>query len=140
MNTAGPNEVETAEGLGHHSVVASSTVADERTRVLKHNDTFAVFDHYGDIETGGLGEEGLYHNGTRYLSGMRLEFEGGRQFVLGSTVRDENDQLAVDLTNPDIIRDGRIDVPLGTMHLERRTFLWHSTCYQQFRLRNHGRK
>jgi hypothetical protein len=29
--------------------------------VLKHGHMFAVFDHYGDIKPGGLGEEGLYH-------------------------------------------------------------------------------
>ncbi len=40
--------------------------------MLKHGDTFAVFDHYGDIKPGGLGEEGLYHEGTRYLSCLLL--------------------------------------------------------------------
>jgi hypothetical protein len=40
-------------------ILAASSPADERTRVLKHGDTFAVFDHYGDIKPGGLGEESL---------------------------------------------------------------------------------
>src|ERR1039458_3531774 len=63
-------------------ILAASGVADERTRVLKHGDTFAVFDHYGDIKPGGLGEEGLYHEGTRFLSCLVLELEGGRPFLL----------------------------------------------------------
>ena len=64
----------------HHIVVASS-LADERTRVLKHGDTFAVFDHYGDIKPGGLGEEGLYHEGTRYFILLRARI-GRRPAVL----------------------------------------------------------
>ena len=86
---------------GPYHILAASSLADERTRVLKHGDTFAVFDHYGDIKAGGLGEEGLYHEDTRYLSCLLLELEGSRPFFLSSTVRDENDQLAVNLTNPD---------------------------------------
>ncbi len=92
--------------------------------MLKHGDTFAVFDHYGDIKPGGLGEEGLYHEGTRYLSCLLLELEGSRPFFLGSTIRDENDQLAVALTNPDMLRDGQVRFPLGTLHLAVKKFLW----------------
>src|SRR5215468_8124363 len=98
---------------GHFHILAQSSVADERTRVLKHGDTFAVFDHHGDIKPGGLGQEGVYHEGTRYLSCLLLELEGARPFFLSSTVRDENDQLAVDLTNPDLLRGGEVRVPLG---------------------------
>ena len=58
-------------------ILAASSLADERTRVLKHGDTFAVFDHYGDIKPEGLGEEGLFHDGTRFLSGLLLDLEGG---------------------------------------------------------------
>ena len=43
-----------------HHVLAASAATDDRTRVLKHGDTFAVFDHLGQIKPGGLGEEGLY--------------------------------------------------------------------------------
>jgi hypothetical protein len=35
-------------------VVARSSITDDRSRVLKHGDTFAVFDHAGDVKTGGL--------------------------------------------------------------------------------------
>ncbi len=37
------------------------------TRVLKHGETFGVFDGFGDIAVGRRGQ-GLYHDGTRYLS------------------------------------------------------------------------
>src|SRR5262245_7256453 len=121
-----------------YHILAASSPADERTRVLKHGDTFAVFDHYGDIKPGGLGEEGLYHEGTRFLSCLLLELEGRRPFSLGSTIRDENDQLSVTLTNPDLLRDGQVRLPLGSIHLALKKFLWKGVCYQQLRVKNHA--
>jgi glycogen debranching enzyme len=118
-------------------MIATAGVAD-RTRVLKHGDTFAVFDQCGDITRGGLGEQGLYHHGTRHLSRFELELDGRPPFFLGSTVRDENDQLAVALTNFDVVDDDEVRVPLGTLHLALKTFLWDGTCYQQLRIKNHG--
>ena len=47
------------DSAGPCHILAASSPADERTRILKHGDTFAVFDHYGDIKPGGLGEQGL---------------------------------------------------------------------------------
>jgi glycogen debranching enzyme len=135
-----------------YHILAASSPADERTRVLKHGDTFAVFDHYGDIKPGGLGEEGLYHDGTRHLSCLLLEMEGRRPFFLSSAVRDANDQLAVALTNPDLLHpspdaalapaatgsaDG-VRIALGTLHLSIKKFLWQGACYQQLRIKNHG--
>ncbi|HXQ21400.1 MAG TPA: amylo-alpha-1,6-glucosidase [Candidatus Acidoferrales bacterium] len=119
-------------------ILAASDPADERTRVLKHGDTFAVFDRCGDIKPGGLGEEGLYHDGTRFLSCLLLELEGQRPFFLSSTVREENDQLAVALTNPDLLRDGAVWLPLGTLHFALKRFLWRGACYQQLRVKNHA--
>ena len=121
-----------------HPFLAASSSTDERRRVLKHGDTFAVFDQFGDIKPGGLGEEGIYHHGTRYLSCLLLELDGGRPFFLGSTIRDENDQLAIALTNPDLRFDGKVRFPLGTLHLAMKKFLWQGICYQQLRVKNHG--
>jgi glycogen debranching enzyme len=128
----------TAPPTAAYHILAACGVADERTRVLKHGDTFAVFDCYGDMKPGGLGEEGLYHEGTRFLSCLVLELEGGRPFFLSSTVRDENDQLAVALTNPDLLRDGQVWLPLGTLHLALKKFLWRGVCYQQLQVKNYA--
>src|SRR5262249_14228335 len=118
-----------------YHVLAAVERADDRARVLKHDDTFAVFDHYGDVRPGGLGAQGLYHEGTRYLSCLLLELDRRRPFFLGSTIREENDQLAVALTNPDLVRDGEVAVPLGTLHLRLKTFLWRAACYRQLRVK-----
>jgi glycogen debranching enzyme len=124
--------------LADWHILAATTPADERTRVLKHGDTFAVFDRYGDVRPGGLGEAGLYHEGTRYLSCMLLDLEGNRPFFIGSTVRDQNDQLVVALTNHDLLRDGHNRVPVGTLHLSLKKFLWDGACYQRLRVHNYG--
>ena len=42
-------------------VKATSALADDRTRVLKYGDTFAVLNRYGDIEPLGFGQFGLFH-------------------------------------------------------------------------------
>jgi hypothetical protein len=121
-----------------YQILVADNPADERTRVLKQGDTFAVFDHYGDIKQGGLGEEGLYHEGTRYLSCLLLELEGGRPFFLSSTECDENDQLVVALTNPDLFTDGQVRLNFGTLHLSLKKFLWGGVCYQQIYLKIHA--
>src|SRR6516164_1178015 len=100
-------------------ILATSPQADVHTRVLKSGDTFAVFDHNGDITPTGLGEEGIYHEGTRYLSCLVLGLNGSKPLLLSSTVKEDNVMLAVDLTNPDRFRDGQVAIPRGTLHLFR---------------------
>ena len=49
------------EVLEHHDsfyIQATSSRTDDRTRVLKHGETFAVFDRHGDVQPVGLGEQG----------------------------------------------------------------------------------
>jgi glycogen debranching enzyme len=110
----------------------------EQAKVLKHGDTFAVFDQHGDIQQVGLGEQGLYHEGTRYLSLWVFEFGGTRPLLLSSTITEDNDLLSVDLTNPDVYVQGRVVLPRGTLHIARSKLLWNGVCYEQLRIRNYG--
>lgn len=119
-------------------VLADPRLKDGRPRVLKHGDTFALFDEYGDIRSSQSGESGLYHDGTRFLSRFQLELEGARPFLLSSTVRDDNDQLVVTLTNPDLQRADHVLTPLGSLQLAWRKFLWKGILYQELRIENHG--
>ena len=66
-----------------------------------------VFDRYGDATPGGLGEQGLFHESTRFLSCSILELEGQRPFFLSSTVHEDNDRFVAHLTNPDLIAGGQ---------------------------------
>jgi glycogen debranching enzyme len=119
-------------------IVAPAPLAGERDRVLKHGDTFAVFDHHGDIRPVGMKEQGLFHEGTRFLSCLTLRLGRGEPLFLSSTVKEDNALLAVDLTNPDIRADDHVAVPRGTVHLFRGVFLSEGVCYQRIRLRNYG--
>jgi glycogen debranching enzyme len=123
----------------HFYIRATSSRADERTRVLKDADTFGVFDRYGDVHTIGLGEQGLFHEGTRHLSRLEVRLGKVRPLLLSSSVNEANDILAVDLTNPDITsEDGHIQLPRGVLHLLRTKFIWKDTCYERLRLSNYG--
>jgi glycogen debranching enzyme len=113
-------------------------LADEQTRVLKHGDTFAIFDHHGDVKPSGLGEEGLYHDGTRHLSCLLLLLDSHRPLFLSSTVKEDNAHLTVDLTNPDLLDGDQVAVPRGTVHIFRCKFLWGAACYERIRLKNFG--
>ena len=127
-----------SRGGDAHHVVADAGLRNERSRVLKHADTFAVFDQYGDMHPADGGETGLYHDGTRFLSRFEFEVDGARPFLLSSTVRDDNDQLVVALTNPDFCRDGEVYLPMGSLHFAWRKLLWKGAMYQELRIENHS--
>src|SRR6476646_5186759 len=68
-------------------ILATQSRADERTRVLKQGETFAVFDRFGDLPAIAATEYGLYHGGTRYLSRCDLRISGQHALLLSSTIR-----------------------------------------------------
>src|SRR4029079_2387014 len=133
----GDRNGEAAHPENPYYILAASPVADEQRRVLKQGDTLVLFDHLGDIRPAGLGEEGLFHDGTRYLSSLMLGLGRERPMFLSSTVREDNAVLAVDLTNPDVASDGRVVIPRGTLHIARTKFLWDGVCYEHLRIRNY---
>jgi glycogen debranching enzyme len=119
-------------------VRASSALADDRTRVLKYGDTFAVFNRYGDIESLGTSRFGLFHAEARHLSRFTLRLNQKQPLLLSSTIREDNAFLSVDVTNVDTTMNGDADLARGTVHLFRLEFLREATCYQNFRLLNYG--
>jgi len=112
--------------------------ASRPRRTLKHGDTFIVVDSHGDIGASPGGTDGLFHGDTRFLSRLELLLNGVQPLLLGSNVRDDNSQLTVDLTNPDIYFDQRLVLPKDTLHVVRTIFLWGDTAYQRLAIRNYG--
>ncbi len=110
----------------------------ERIRSLKHGDTFAVFNQSGDICSLPSGEEGLYLDGTRFLSKFLLHLNGLQPVILGSVVRDDNDQLIATLTNPDLIVDGELHLAANSLHIAKRIFLLEAVCYVEIRVENYS--
>src|SRR5438132_4777427 len=125
-------------------ILATASKATERTAVLQHDDTFAVFDLYGDINAFGTSEQGLYHEGTRYLSRFRLRLNGQRPLLLSARVKEENELFGADLTNPDLPvggngGSGSAILPRDIVHLCRLRFLWDGTWHERIALLNYGR-
>jgi glycogen debranching enzyme len=121
-------------------ILAKASRAAQRTAVLQHDDTFAVFDYSGDIGAYDIGEEGLYYEGTRYLSRFSLRVNGKRPLILSSRVKEDNELFVADLTNPDIPigNTGQI-IRRDLVHLFRSRFLWNGTWYERVRFWNYSR-
>jgi glycogen debranching enzyme len=120
-------------------ILASSSRVDDRTHVLKHGDTMAVLDRFGDIAPVGFGELGVYHDGTRFISRLGLTIGWHRPLLLRSSVSRDNTRLIVDLTNPDLAVTDEAVIPRGTLHLSREMLLWDGVCYERIAVTNHGR-
>ncbi|MGA2351109.1 MAG: glycogen debranching N-terminal domain-containing protein [Terracidiphilus sp.] len=119
---------------------ASSSLADDRTRVLLNGDTFAVFDRSGDIQPVGFGQQGIFHKESRHLSRLEFLLCGSRPLLLSSTIREDNVLFAVDMTNPDLDISSESLVPRGTLHIYRRKFLTDGIVYDRITVHNYGEK
>lgn len=119
-------------------ILATSPRVDEQSRVLKYGETFAVFDRLGDMRPVGLGEEGLYREGTRFLSRLTLRLLDRYPLLLSSTVHEDNSLLTVDLTNPDIEGDAGVRIPRDVLHVFRSCFLEQGVCHVRFRVHNYA--
>ena len=128
------------DSLDPYHVVASRSITTSGVRVLKHGDTFAVFNRFGDVHAPQLGEQGLYHKGTRFLSRLRLWLGGSPLLLLSSTVLQDNLLFTIDLTNPDLLGDDgqTLIVPYGTLHVFRSKFLGDAVCYERLQISNYG--
>ena len=127
-------------GLGappkQFSVPVAVSLQERRPRTLKHGDSFAVFDHNGDVLSE-LGADGLFHCDTRYLSHLYLTVDGQRPLLLSSTLGDDNATFTSDLTNPDLFdSEGMLALEHDLLHLRRSRFLWNGACYERLAVRN----
>jgi glycogen debranching enzyme len=122
-----------------YDVQAGAELADTYDQVLKHGESFAVFDRHGDILPEGMGEEGIYHRGTRHVSGLVLRLAGHRPLLLGSTAKRDNSRLAFDLTNTDLGR-GAQRLAHSSVHLSRTKVLWDGVCHERLVARSFARE
>jgi glycogen debranching enzyme len=118
-------------------IIADSERPITPLRVLKHGDSFAVFDARGDIVPSEASEEGIYHDGTRFLSRLELVMFGQRPLLLSSTVSGDNALFEADLTNPDLLRDGVVAVARGEINVCRTRVLWNACCVERIQVTNY---
>ena len=119
-------------------IATKSSPADDRPRVLKYGTTFAVFDRLGDIRPGGLGEQGVFFEGTRHLSELLVHLWNERPLLLSSTIEPNNFLFTADLANLDVSRGNAVVIHRGSLHLLRSKFLWRGGCYEEFKFVNYG--
>jgi glycogen debranching enzyme len=141
MNTSSMFEPTTSNSVdeapvAQFAIAVSATLQQRRTRTLKHGDTFAVFDHRGDIGGEPGNPEGLYHRDTRMLSQLQLLLEDERPLLLSSMTQDDNALFTADLSNPDLLEDGKVALRRENIHLNRMKFIWNGACYERLVVRN----
>ena len=123
--------------LDEFAIVAEAERPSAPARVLKHGDTFAIFDECGDISGSPL-EHGLFHGGTRFVSRFEILLAGRPPLLLSSTVSADNAVFAADFTNPDVLRDGQVVVSRGLIHVYRTRTLWQGAWLERIRITNHA--
>ncbi len=128
------------EAVQRYYIPAVEVPVPERTRVLKNDETFGLFNDFGDIDATARPEEGLYHEGTRFLSQLKLTLVGGRPLLLSAAVRRDNLLMSADLTNPDVYLDDRVVLPRGSLHIYRSKLIWQGVCYERIHVRNFTRE
>jgi glycogen debranching enzyme len=119
-------------------ISTTTSILESRPRTLKHDDTFAVFDHYGDVSSRGSSAEGVFHKDTRFLSDLRVLVDGQRPLLLSSNVEDNNALLTADLTNPDLFAGSELKLPRDTIQIVRSKFLWAGASYERLGVRSFG--
>jgi glycogen debranching enzyme len=119
-------------------IATKASPSEENARVLKYGAMFALFDRLGDMQHQGMGEQGIFFNGTRYLSEMLVRLWNERPLLLSSTIEPNNFLFSADLTNLDVSRGNNVVIHRGTLHVLRSRFLWRSVAYEEFKFANYG--
>ena len=121
-------------------ILASSLASRRATRVLANGESFAVFETGGDILESPLEALGFFCCDTRYLSRFELRIAGETPYFLNSYLSDDNAQLRVNLTNPDLgIHGGAIHLRRDEIQIERSWVLADPAMFHRLRVRNYTR-
>jgi glycogen debranching enzyme len=125
-----------SEADSQFRIEASGAFHEPRTRILKHNDTFAVLSQFGDMVGDSGCPDGLYHQDTRFLSQLELRLNGDRPLLLSSNQAEDNSLLPVDLANADTVGADGSPLQRELIYVNRRQFVWRSAYYELLLIRN----
>ena len=129
---------DTLQAAESYEIISEADRIESPLRVLKHGDSFGVFDQHGDIVAGEGGAQGFYYNDTRFLARLEVAIASRRPLLLSSSVTDDNTVFTVDLTNPEIRRGETPVVARGQIHVFRSIVLCNGSAYQRVRVSNYG--
>lgn len=131
------NITQSDSAKGDWDVQAGTHRAPAQIQVLKHGNTFAIFDRLGEINLECQSEEGVYHRGTRHLAGWELLINGKRPLLLNSTTKEDNSLLVVQMTMPELRSDRQV-LPQGVLHVFRSLVVDDGALYEHLRLTNYA--
>lgn len=124
---------ETTDNKFHISAEAVNT--DQLSQVINHCNTFGIFDQVGNISPGGKNVRGIYHDGTRFLNRLVLAIDEKRPLLLSSAIKEDNEIISIDLTNPALSNES---IPENTLHISRTQFIRNKAFYEELRCMNYG--
>ena len=116
--------IQTSDRESQFRIEATGAFREPRTRILKHGDTFAVLNQFGDMIGESGSPDGLYHQDTRHLSQLELRLNGDRPLLLSANPGKDNALLTVDLTNPDMSDANGDALHRELIYVNRRQFVW----------------
>ncbi|MDJ1484060.1 amylo-alpha-1,6-glucosidase [Cytophagaceae bacterium YF14B1] len=119
-------------------ITAESVNLDDRTQVLNHCETFGIFNRSGDIVGQGDAVQGIYHRDTRYINRLGLKINNLKPIVLSSNVKEENEILSVDLTNPEMVSIDGDTMHHGTIHIGRSQLIRYGVFYEKIEIENYN--
>ncbi|HEY0899267.1 MAG TPA: amylo-alpha-1,6-glucosidase [Sphingobacteriaceae bacterium] len=108
---------------------------DDRVNLLNHSNTFGLFDRWGNIYPHGKMVQGIYHDGTRFLNKLILTISNQKPLLLGSTIKEDNDILSVDLTNPAL---DECNIQDNTIHISRSQFIREGGYFEEITCYHYG--
>lgn len=128
------------EASSDFRVHGSAQTSHRATRVLVNGDSFAVFEVGGDILETPDEHLGFFHRDTRYLSRFELKIAGATPYYLNSYASEENAQLRINLSNPDLgFRGDEIKLPRNSIQLERNWVIAGPALFHKLKVRNYAR-
>ncbi|MGF7231277.1 amylo-alpha-1,6-glucosidase [Arachidicoccus sp.] len=116
-------------------IQSDSTHVDNSTHVLNHSNSFAIFDRWGNIYSDGKTPHGIYHRGTRFINHWLLKIDSKKPLLLGSTIKENNNILSIDLTNP-VLQEGKI--PENTLHIFRHQLIRENGFFEKITCVNYN--
>ena len=134
-------EAQTVIKVGSDFYVHASSLTSRRaTRVLVNGESFAVFEAGGDVLETPHEPLGFFHRDTRHLSRFEMKIAGETPHYLTSHTTRENAQLRVNLSNPELVLDGREDaLPINSIQIERNWVISGAALCHQVVVRNYAR-
>ncbi|SHJ05707.1 amylo-alpha-1,6-glucosidase [Pseudozobellia thermophila] len=120
-----------------HNIATDASYVDDRTHVLNHRDTFGIMNRSGDILPLGKEVHGIYHKDTRFVNQLRLRINQQLPVLLSSNIKEANEILSVDLTNPGHpLPDGR-QMEQGSIHIHRSQLVRNGNFHEKIELKNY---